>query len=109
MFPSQVAILQPHDGGSSESPDEPSTIDLSSVKAVAVYLPFIDSARSRVTSDMEQMVINGLRTLVSGVLVGFCKLLTHRHIRTNLFLLRPFKLHITFESCRTSYKISCPI
>ena len=40
------------------------SVPLSSIKAVANYLPYIDSARQRVTTDMEQMVINGLRTLV---------------------------------------------
>lgn len=40
------------------------TVPLSSIKAVSAYLPYIDSARERVTSDMEQMVITGLKTLV---------------------------------------------
>jgi conserved oligomeric Golgi complex subunit 5 len=43
---------------------EPTFVPLSSVKAVSVYLPYVDAARERVTLDMEQMVINGLRTLV---------------------------------------------
>ncbi|VDC03616.1 unnamed protein product [Peniophora sp. CBMAI 1063] len=37
-----------------------SRISLHSVSAVASYVPFIESARTRVTSDMEQMVMTGL-------------------------------------------------
>ncbi|EKM54451.1 uncharacterized protein PHACADRAFT_210250 [Phanerochaete carnosa HHB-10118-sp] len=60
-----VSLLHPPDAGASEHNGDASasSIELSSVKAVAAYLPLIDSARSRVTSDMEQMVISGLRTL----------------------------------------------
>ncbi|KAI0697261.1 Golgi transport complex subunit 5-domain-containing protein [Cytidiella melzeri] len=37
-------------------------VPLSSVKIVSTYLSYVESARERVTYDMEQMVINGLRT-----------------------------------------------
>ena len=57
-----MSLLQPSDSSNSPEHFSASSVDLSSVKAVAAYLPFIDSARSRVTSDMEQMVINGLRS-----------------------------------------------
>ena len=40
-------------------------IPLSSIKAVAVHLPFVDAARAKVTTDMEAMVFTGLATLVS--------------------------------------------
>ena len=57
---SEDDIDQGRDNGSASL----ANIPLSSVKAVANYLPYIETARQRVTSDMEQMVINGLRTLV---------------------------------------------
>ena len=74
-----MSLLQPSESGnSSDHSDDPSTltVDLASVKAVATYLPFIDNARSRVTSDMEQMVITGLRTLVS---TDVCQLAVNAH------------------------------
>lgn len=40
---------------------------LSSIRAVAAHLSFVDAARARVTSDMEAMVITGLATLVRTV------------------------------------------
>lgn len=39
-------------------------IPLTSINVVRVNLPYIDSARARITSDMESMVITGLATLV---------------------------------------------
>ena len=44
-------------------------IPLSSIKAVAAHLPFIDAARARVTTDMENMVFTGLGTLVGFFIV----------------------------------------
>ena len=65
-----MALLQPPEAGSTEQGSDAPFVELSSVKAVAAYLPFVDSARSRVTSDMEQMVINGLRTLNQSLLAS---------------------------------------
>ncbi|RDX50077.1 hypothetical protein OH76DRAFT_1437882 [Lentinus brumalis] len=45
-------------------------IPLSSIKAVAVHLPFVDAARTRVTTDMEAMVITGLATLNQSLLAS---------------------------------------
>ncbi|KAI0645490.1 Golgi transport complex subunit 5-domain-containing protein [Trametes meyenii] len=45
-------------------------IPLSSVKAVAIHLPFIDAARTRITTDMEAMVITGLATLNQSMLAS---------------------------------------
>lgn len=42
-------------------------IPLSSIKAVAAHLPFVDAAHVRITTDMEAMVITGLGTLVSPI------------------------------------------
>ena len=43
----------------------PEHIDLRSINAVTRYIPVIDSARSRVTAEMEFMVLSGLESLVS--------------------------------------------
>lgn len=63
-----VSLLEPpshsSDSSVSDSATNANTVPLASVKAVATYLPYVESARQRVTSDMEQMVISGLRTLV---------------------------------------------
>lgn len=40
-------------------------IPLSSIKAVAAHLPFVDAAHIRITTDMEAMVYTGLGTFVS--------------------------------------------
>ncbi|RPD63802.1 hypothetical protein L227DRAFT_542790 [Lentinus tigrinus ALCF2SS1-6] len=45
-------------------------VPLSSIKAVAVHLPFVDAARTRVTTDMEAMVITGLATLNQSLLAS---------------------------------------
>ena len=52
------------DEGSKEEQNAGDHIPLSSIKAVADHLPFVDAAHARVTSDMEAMVITGLGTLV---------------------------------------------
>ncbi|KAH9023597.1 Golgi transport complex subunit 5-domain-containing protein [Lactarius deliciosus] len=44
----------------STGPSSSRHIPLRSINAVAVYIPFIDSARSEVTADMESMVLEGL-------------------------------------------------
>lgn len=40
-------------------------ISLRSINAVSAYEPFIQDARARVTAEMENMVLTGLKTLVS--------------------------------------------
>ena len=40
-------------------------IPLRSINAVAVHIPFIDSSRSKVTADMESMVLEGLSQIAS--------------------------------------------
>lgn len=49
-----------------ESTEESATgISLRSIDAVAAHVPFIEDARTRVTTEMETMVLTGLTTLVS--------------------------------------------
>ncbi|KAF7792362.1 hypothetical protein EIP86_003398 [Pleurotus ostreatoroseus] len=62
----ETAADAPDGSGQSGPPVPP----LSSIKAVASYLPNIEAARQRVTSDMEQMVITGLRTLNQSLLAS---------------------------------------
>ncbi|KAH9941012.1 Golgi transport complex subunit 5-domain-containing protein [Amylocystis lapponica] len=45
-------------------------VPLSSIKAVAAHLPYIDAARTRITTDMEAMVITGLGTLNQSLLAS---------------------------------------
>ncbi|OBZ67107.1 Conserved oligomeric Golgi complex subunit 5 [Grifola frondosa] len=55
--------------GASEIPQD-KRVPLSSVKAVAAHLPYIDAARTRITTDMEAMVITGLATLNQSLLAS---------------------------------------
>lgn len=50
----------------SDTPGPPSTtsVPLTAINAVAAHLAYVDAARSRITADMEAMVISGLATLV---------------------------------------------
>ncbi|GBE81467.1 hypothetical protein SCP_0311960 [Sparassis crispa] len=45
-------------------------VSLTSIKAVAAHLPYIDAARARITTDMETMVITGLTTLNQSLLAS---------------------------------------
>ena len=60
LIPSHVGSLlaDPEDEQDSTSPS------LISIRAVAAYEPFIENARSLVTTEMENMVLRGLTTLV---------------------------------------------
>lgn len=49
---------------SERSISDDSTIPLRSVNAVTAYLPAIDKARAQVTTEMENMVVSGLATMV---------------------------------------------
>ncbi|KAH9895023.1 Golgi transport complex subunit 5-domain-containing protein [Cubamyces lactineus] len=57
------------DGDSGEA-GRSEQIPLSSIKAVAVHLPFVDAARAKVTTDMEAMVFTGLATLNQSMLAS---------------------------------------
>ncbi|KAL6308073.1 Golgi transport complex subunit 5-domain-containing protein [Sparassis latifolia] len=45
-------------------------VSLTSIKAVAAHLSYIDAARARITTDMETMVITGLTTLNQSLLAS---------------------------------------
>ncbi|OJT15902.1 Conserved oligomeric Golgi complex subunit 5 [Trametes pubescens] len=63
----------PRDGqtaGDDSGNDAGERVPLSSIKAVAAHLPFIDAARSKVTTDMEAMVFTGLATLNQSMLAS---------------------------------------
>jgi conserved oligomeric Golgi complex subunit 5 len=52
----------------SQTDDVPSVgrhISLRSIDAVAAHIPFIESARSKVTTEMESMVLEGLAQVAS--------------------------------------------
>ncbi|KAI0823334.1 Golgi transport complex subunit 5-domain-containing protein [Trametes gibbosa] len=59
-----------HPVGESGSTDAADRVPLSSIKAVAVHLPFVDAARVQVTTDMEAMVFTGLATLNQSMLAS---------------------------------------
>ncbi|KAI0675086.1 Golgi transport complex subunit 5-domain-containing protein [Trametes maxima] len=72
-----TALLDANEPSTSGAPGEEDhrngdgePVPLSSVRAVAVHLPFIDAARTRVTTDMEAMVITGLATLNQSMLAS---------------------------------------
>ncbi|KAH9847195.1 Golgi transport complex subunit 5-domain-containing protein [Lenzites betulinus] len=56
-----------HENGRADTGDR---VPLSSIRAVAVHLPFIDAARAKVTTDMETMVFTGLATLNQSMLAS---------------------------------------
>ena len=51
-----------------------SEIGLRSIRAVTSYIPSIETARSKITSEMETMVLTGLATLVR-LIVDSCTVL----------------------------------
>ncbi|KAI0342194.1 hypothetical protein BDW22DRAFT_1376570 [Trametopsis cervina] len=55
------ALLEPPDVTEAGA-NHPAPVPLSSIAAVSTHLPYVEYARERVTADMEQMVINGLKT-----------------------------------------------
>ncbi|KAH9940460.1 uncharacterized protein BXZ73DRAFT_98890 [Epithele typhae] len=59
-------------------------IPLSSIKAVASHLPFVDAARARVTSDMEAMVFTGLATLNQAMLASSLQTAHNLHVLPEL-------------------------
>ncbi|EMD33616.1 hypothetical protein CERSUDRAFT_117729 [Gelatoporia subvermispora B] len=61
-----TALLDP----ANQEENSEDSVPLTSVKAVAVQLPYIDAARTRVTTDMEAMVITGLATLNQSLLAS---------------------------------------
>lgn len=97
MLPLLGALLDPSADGSVVDPDNTgptsNVIPLTSINAVAAHLPHIDAARSRITADMESMVINGLATLVSlsQIRAPPMQLIDGRFRRINLSLHHPFK------------------
>ncbi|KAI0329225.1 hypothetical protein GY45DRAFT_1325329 [Cubamyces sp. BRFM 1775] len=77
-----TALLDASEGSSASGPGDVAAdgdsatagrgehIPLSSIKAVAVHLPFVDAARAKVTTDMEAMVFTGLATLNQSMLAS---------------------------------------
>ncbi len=57
-----------------QSDDLESRISLRSVNAIAVYVPYIEDARGKVTSEMENMVLTGLTSLVNSSLLVFSRI-----------------------------------
>ncbi|KAK0437510.1 Golgi transport complex subunit 5-domain-containing protein [Armillaria borealis] len=53
-----------------QSDDLESRISLRSVNAIAVYVPYIEDARAKVTSEMENMVLTGLTSLNQSLLAS---------------------------------------
>ncbi|KZT65969.1 hypothetical protein DAEQUDRAFT_813938 [Daedalea quercina L-15889] len=50
----------PPETGEGQVAPEENKVPLSSIKVVAAHLPFIETARTRITSDMENMIMTGL-------------------------------------------------
>jgi len=82
------------------------TISLRSVNAVVAHVPFIEEARTKVTNEMEIMVMTGLATLVRPtffhipcVLACSGSYLLIAHDRTSRFSHHPYKPHITSACC----------
>jgi hypothetical protein len=71
-----------------------------------VHIPLIDSARSKVTADMESMVLEGLSQVASSFPdLETRRFLNHLH-RTSHFWQLHCRLRTTSACCRTSCKIS---
>lgn len=63
-FPAQT--IRDEDDSSRADEDDVQDISLRSISAVAAYESFIQDARTRVTVEMERMVLSGLKSLVRG-------------------------------------------
>ncbi|KAJ7497111.1 Golgi transport complex subunit 5-domain-containing protein [Mycena latifolia] len=58
------AVIEPH------SEESGAKVPLRSINAVAAHVPFIEDARTKVTSEMENMVLTGLTTLNQSLLAS---------------------------------------
>ncbi|KAK7472882.1 hypothetical protein VKT23_000990 [Stygiomarasmius scandens] len=73
-----IALLDGDSNSSTDSkalaPDSPEQLTrkfhLRSIRAVAAYIPFIEDARTKVTNEMESMVMTGLTTLNQSLLAS---------------------------------------
>lgn len=110
-LPDESPLTRPpeDDDDTQKSDDAEITQDISlrSINAISTYEPFIQDARIRVTVEMENMVVTGLKTLVS-MIHRLTRSSTQRP-RTKLFLLLPFKQHIIFEYYRLLFNGYCLI
>ncbi|KAK0476610.1 Golgi transport complex subunit 5-domain-containing protein [Armillaria novae-zelandiae] len=61
-------VARPH--GCPKKTDFESRISLRSVNAIAVHVPYIEDARAKVTSEMENMVLTGLTSLNQSLLAS---------------------------------------
>ncbi|KAJ6558556.1 Golgi transport complex subunit 5-domain-containing protein [Mycena vulgaris] len=64
------AIQSAHAVAEAASEESRPTVPLRSVNAVAAHVPFIEDARTKVTSEMENMVMTGLTTLNQSLLAS---------------------------------------
>jgi hypothetical protein len=96
--------LTPTDAGPSVGRHVP----LRSINAVAAHIPFIEAARSKVTAEMESMVLEGLAQVASHLppaLTTSVLLITLSH-RTSHYLRLHFRPRTTFGCCPILYRIS---
>lgn len=91
--------------GMSNPEESGARIPLRSINAVAAHVPFIEDARTKVTSEMENMVLTGLTTLVSSCvfLPIECSLTV---TRINHYLHHPFKRRLISEFSRNWSNLS---
>ena len=87
---SLLAVSETQEDSKKSLEDDQKTASLNSINVVAAYEPFIEDARSLVTTEMENMVLRGLTTLVGYV--------TQPWVRT--------RIHYLLESKCTRFRTS---
>lgn len=94
----------PTDGG----PSVGKHIPLRSIHAVAAHVPFIESARSKITSEMESMVLEGLAQVASHFWPALWKRAPVNLVvpyRINHCLRLHFRPRTTFDCCPILFRI----
>ena len=96
--------LSPTDAG----PSVGKHIPLRSINAVAAHVPFIESARSKITSEMESMVLEGLAQVASHFGARFRNerpLISSSPYRISHCLRLHFRPRTTFDCCPILFRI----
>jgi hypothetical protein len=100
-------ILEEEPSPTDAGPSVGKHIPLRSINAVAAHVPFIESARSKITSEMESMVLEGLAQVAShfGARFGNERPLISFPYRISHCLRLHFRPRTTFDCCPTLFRI----
>jgi hypothetical protein len=105
-------ILEEEPSPTEAGPSAGKHIPLRSINAVAAHVPSIESARSKITSEMESMVLEGLAQVASHFDPHFGKRAPVNLpvlCRISHCLRLHFRPHTTFDCCPILFRISFQI